>query len=232
MVLCGGLWSWDWTPGITLLIHCRGALWKAFSYEVFTIYYSLAWECSPVVSRLGPQLCAIRDTRTFKRWSLVTDLQVTRGVTSLWTLVSLSLSFPLDHKVTRNPLLMFPLPCSLLPSTKSSVASQSWKESSNAWVPKHCSLLKLMHLNHYNSRKPSSTASNPELSQYITNTLSYCLSTVLSFLQKIFNASESIRMSFHKSEAGWHIRVLFSCQTKSGKTDEKINLQPRTHCSV
>lgn len=66
----------------------------------------------------------------------MTDLQVTRDVTSLWTRVSLSLSFPLDRKVTRDPLRMFLLRCSLLPSTKSSVASQSWTESSNAWVPK------------------------------------------------------------------------------------------------
>lgn len=88
------------------------------------------------MSKLGPQLGAILDGRIFKRWSFVTDLQVTRGVTSQWTLVSLSLFFPLDQKVTRDPLRMFLLCCSLLPSTKNSVASQSWTESSSAWVPK------------------------------------------------------------------------------------------------
>lgn len=85
-------------PASTAAPLSGGVLWKAFSYEVFTIYYSLAWECSPIVSRLGPQLGAIRDSRIFKRWSLVTDLQVTRGVTSLWTL---SLYLSLSHLAVR-----------------------------------------------------------------------------------------------------------------------------------
>ena len=50
------------------------------------------------MSRLGPQLGAIRDGRIFKKWSLMTDLQVTRGVISLWTL---SLYLSLAHLTVR-----------------------------------------------------------------------------------------------------------------------------------